>query len=99
MSTRVIDGWGSFWPRLVHFALQRVPPSQSQTTMQHNSVWTDCACARLPTGRTVRCLIVCFKIGFMDLLIYLSSATALDQLFGFLNSFKESVNESLVKNQ
>lgn len=31
--TRVIDGWGSFWPRLVHFALQRVPPSQSQTTM------------------------------------------------------------------
>lgn len=33
LSTRVIDGWGSFWPRLAHFALQRVPPSQSQTTM------------------------------------------------------------------
>lgn len=32
LSTRVIDGWGFFWPRLVHFALQRVPPSQSQTT-------------------------------------------------------------------
>lgn len=32
LSTRVIDGWGSLWPRLVHFALQRVPPSQSQTT-------------------------------------------------------------------
>ena len=31
LSTRVIDGWGSFWPRLVHFALQRVPPSPSQT--------------------------------------------------------------------
>lgn len=31
LSTRVIDGWGSFWPRLVHFALQRVPPSPSRT--------------------------------------------------------------------
>lgn len=38
LSTRVIDGWGSFWPRLVHFALQRVPPSQSQTTM-HTTVY------------------------------------------------------------
>lgn len=37
LSTRVIDGWGSFWPRLVHFALQRVPPSPSPTTTTHGA--------------------------------------------------------------
>lgn len=38
LSTRVIDGWVSAWPRLVHFALHRVPPSQSQTTMRTNNI-------------------------------------------------------------
>lgn len=65
LSTRVIDGWGSFWPRLVHFALQRVPPSPSQTMRTRIGLITNqhsCECSGL-------------FIYFVHLLLYLSAPT------------------------